>query len=568
MSGGSVAAVTMPRVRHVVIALALLALCAPAAHAAPTAPAAPPIAGGWAGDGIVSAPGGPYLRDSLGRRLQLHGVDLVAKCGGGAVATSAPGTPCVGPAAGPRLAYVFSPNARDPGRRFTARDAATLARLGFNVVRLGIIWEGLEPGPRGIGANDPRYCGAHRAGTPFPSLGSADPYSAAVVRRYLARTDRIIGLLSHAGIRVVLDMHQDGWGSVFADRTSPAPWNGEGAPAWATCTDGRPFEPAPPLWSNAYFNTAVQTAIHHFFQNDVRADLQGQFARVWRAIASHYRHDPDVLGYEIYNEPSDFVDPNFDAELQCFYGGPAHEPASCAGSGEQALRDGLIGTIQSADHHHVVFYEPSVLTDFGLPETIGIAEPLRFRRIALAFHMYGNPESELALDGRERAETGTDQPDGPPAFMDEFGASSDAAATAATVSVADGEQLSWSYWSALQAHDPTGNPFEGLLNQATRRPDRAVAGALAVPYPFATAGRPLTQSYDRATGAFSYSFVAPRPARRVPTEIVLPRGAYPHGYRVRVRGGVVVGSGSPAALLRLVALGHARVVRVTVTRRG
>ncbi len=181
--------------------------------------------------------------------------------------------------------------------------------------------------------------------------------------------------------------------------------------------------------------------------------------------------------------------------------------------------------------------------------------------------MYGNPASQLALVARERAETRTEQPGGPPAFMDEFGASSDAAATAATVGVADGEQLSWSYWSALQAHDPTGNPFEGLLDQATRQPDRAVAAALAVPYPFATAGRPLAQSYDRATGAFSYSFAPARPAGRVPTEIVLARGAYPHGYRVRVQGGLVVGSGSPARLLALVARRHASLVRVTVTRR-
>ncbi len=34
--------------------------------------------------GTVSAPGGPSLRDSYGRRLQLEGVDLVGKCGGGA----------------------------------------------------------------------------------------------------------------------------------------------------------------------------------------------------------------------------------------------------------------------------------------------------------------------------------------------------------------------------------------------------------------------------------------------------------------------------------------------------
>ena len=153
----------------------LLALSAALVLALAAAGAANAAGAGWAGAGIVRAPGGPYLTDAFGRRLQLHGVDLVAKCGGGAVPTSAPGSPCVGPARGPRLAFVLSPTASDPGRRFTAADAATLGRLGFNVVRLGIIWEGLEPGPVGVGPNDPHYCAAHAPGAPFPKLGSADP---------------------------------------------------------------------------------------------------------------------------------------------------------------------------------------------------------------------------------------------------------------------------------------------------------------------------------------------------------------------------------------------------------
>ncbi len=218
--------------RLILVCMLLMTLAAASAHAASTRSAHAPSrtaargATAWAGAGIVRAPGGAFLTDAFGRRLQLHGADLVAKCGGGAVATSAAGSPCVGPASGPRLAFVFSPTASDPGRRFTGADAATLARLGLDFVRLGIIWEGLEPGPKGVGPNDPLYCGAHRSGTPFPALGKADPYNAAVLNAYLARTDRIVSLLAHAGIRVVLDMHQDAWGSAFSNGASPAPWNG------------------------------------------------------------------------------------------------------------------------------------------------------------------------------------------------------------------------------------------------------------------------------------------------------------------------------------------------------
>ena len=53
-------------------------------------------------------------------------------------------------------------------------------------------------------------------GTPFPRLArGTDPYNPATVRAYLARTDRIVALLAHAGLRVIVDMHSDAYGSAF-----------------------------------------------------------------------------------------------------------------------------------------------------------------------------------------------------------------------------------------------------------------------------------------------------------------------------------------------------------------
>ena len=542
-------------------------LVATASARAVMTPARPPrrSADGWAGAGVVRAPGGPFLTDAFGRRLQLHGVDLVAKCGGGAVPTTAVGSPCVGPEQGVEPAFVLSPTASDPGRRFTAVDAATLARLGFNVVRLGIVWEGLEPGPAGAEPNDPRYCTPHQAGTPFAALGASDPFSATRLDDYLARTDRIVALLAHVGIRVLIDMHQDAFGSAFSNSTSNTPWNGEGAPRWATCTSGNAFA-SPLTWHVSYGDPAVESAIHNFFANDVSGDLQGEFARVWQAVALHYRANPEVLGYEIYNEPDDLAVPEFDPELQCDYAGPLNAPLSCAQSGAQALPDGLIGAIQSADRRHVVFFEPAFSANYGTPETIGIAEPLRFSRVALAFHMYGNASTVLSLDASERAASQTEQPGGPAWMMDEFGASGNATAAATTVALADKDELSWSYWSALQLHDPTGDAHEGLLDQNTRRPLPAKARALAVPYPWATAGTPGGQSFDRATATFHYSY-APTRSIRAPTEIMLPPYTYPHGYTVRVRGAVVV-SAADAPVLELSAFRRTPAVYLTVSRRA
>jgi endoglycosylceramidase len=363
----------------------------------------------------------------------------------------------------------------------------------------------------------------------------------------------------------VIDMHQDVWGSSFFYALGATPWNAEGAPPWATCTGGVPFT-APVGWGSGYEAPAVQTAIHHFWANNVRANLQGQLARVWMAVARHYRNDPDVIGYDIFNEPNDFRSKSLDRELQCAYGGPVHEPRSCRASRSDALRTGLIGAIQSADPNHLVLFEPGGDTIFGTSETIGIAEPLRFRRLALAFHVYGAPAQQLALTANERFRTRTDQPGGPPAIMDEFGASNNSALTAATVTLAGAVNLSWSYWSALQLDDPTaGDAYEAVLDQLTRKPIAAQAQALAVPYPWATAGTPGAQAFNRRTGRFTYSYILTPPIA-APTEIMIPRYTYPHGYGVRVRGAKVV-SARDATMLKLSARPGVQRVRVTVTRR-
>ena len=99
-------------------------------HRAAAAPAPPP-------SGRISSPGGPYLYDSSGRVVFFHGVDAVYKY--------AP--------------YELYPDKGKPWNLSVA-DASLMARLGFNVVRLGMTWSGLEPGT--ARANDPAIC-AHGA---------------------------------------------------------------------------------------------------------------------------------------------------------------------------------------------------------------------------------------------------------------------------------------------------------------------------------------------------------------------------------------------------------------------
>ena len=77
---------------------------------------------------------------------------------------------------------------------FSSADANFLAANGFNVVRLGVIYKGVEPSP-----------------------GRYDEH-------YLDQIATTVETLGNAGIRSLLDFHQDAYNEVFG---------GEGFPDWA-----------------------------------------------------------------------------------------------------------------------------------------------------------------------------------------------------------------------------------------------------------------------------------------------------------------------------------------------
>ena len=149
----------------------------------------------------------------------------------------------------------------------TAEDFADLADWGFNLIRLGVIWDGLEPEP-GVYDED-----------------------------YLKGIDQRIEWAGDNGIYVFLDMHQDLYSVQFSD----------GAPEWATQTDGKPHLTDSPVWSDAYFSSpAVQTAWDHFWANSPAVDgigLQDHYANAWQHLAKRYAADTTVIAYDIMNEP-------------------------------------------------------------------------------------------------------------------------------------------------------------------------------------------------------------------------------------------------------------------------
>lgn len=187
-------------------------------------------------NGFVQIEGQKFV-DSDGRQIVLNGINFISK---------------------------------NPNEKYMPKEGAeifqTFKSWGFNCIRLGIIWDGLEPEP--------------------------GQYN----EEYLKEIDKRIQWAADNDIYVFLDMHQDLYGAKFSD----------GAPDWATLDEGQPHYSGP-VWSDSYMiSPAVQTAFDNFWKNTPASDgigLQDHYANLWKHIAKRYSNNTTVIGYDIMNEP-------------------------------------------------------------------------------------------------------------------------------------------------------------------------------------------------------------------------------------------------------------------------
>lgn len=434
---------------------------------------------------------GRWITDRGGRVVILHGTSMVYKV--------APYYPA---AAG-----------------FGADDAAFLASIGFNAVRVGVIWKALEPEP---GVYD---------------------------KRYLDRIAGTVKTLATHGIVSLLDFHQD----LFNER-----FQGEGAPDWAVQDDGIPAQPQLGFPTNYYSMPALQRALEHFWANSPGpggVGLQDWFAAAWRRVAQRFAGNPAVLGYEIFNEPfpgKDFLAcaspsgcSDFDAQLTDFY-------------------RKVDAAIRSVDAQTLVWYEPNVLFNFG---RVTHMSPIGDPRAGFAFHTYCLEHEELGceshattIENAEQYAAGT----GEALMMTEFGATSSVFDLHQVVALADRHMVPWLEWMYCGCNDPTtaARPNEQATVYDPSRPPTGsnlagkTIGALVEAYPQIVAGTPRFWRFDQASRALSFRYTtrAADGRRAFPvgsvTEIAMPALKYPHGYHARVSGGAVVSSvGAP--LLRI-----------------
>jgi endoglycosylceramidase len=457
---------------------------------------------------------GRWITDASGRVFIVHGTNMVYKL--------APYYPSVS--------------------GFGDDDAAFLKSIGFNAVRVGVIWTAVEPQP---GVYDDAYLG----------------HIAATVR-----------MLARHGIVSLLDFHQDQYNERF---------EGEGFPDWSVQDDGLPAEPKLGFGNDYLGMPALSHAFDHFWENSPGpggVGLQDRYAAAWAHVAQLFKGDRSVLGYELMNEPwpgtvwpscvSTSGCPNFDeGSLTPFY---------------LRVRD----AIRPVDPRTLIWYEPNVIFNDGPATYVG---PIQDSRAGFAFHDYCLIEPQTGTN--QGCDTFDDlvfsnavshvQSTGDALMETEFGATDDVSYLTAMVQRADRTMVPWLEWAYCGCSDPTTSgpgDKQAIVRDPAKPPTGSnlvtqTLGALVEPYPQLIAGTPESWSFDTLSKTFTLRYSTARATghgafkRGAVTAVVAPALVYGGHYAASVNGGRVT-SRRGASILQIAACPSVRHVTVTVTPSG
>jgi endoglycosylceramidase len=406
---------------------------------------------------------------------------------------------------------------------FDNADAQFLAENGFNVVRLGVDWAALEPAP---GVYDTSY---------------------------LDSIEQTVQTLGDNGIYTILDMHQDAWSTEFG---------GEGAPAWATETNGATNVSLPfPL--NEFFDPALTQAWDSFWSNADAPNgigLEDNYAQMLEYVANAFNGNSNVAGIEIMNEP----DPASQL-LPTVLGNSYFESQELT-----PFYDQTASAIRAVDPTTPIFYEPDFISSEGLPLNLGTVDQ---PGTVLSFHDY---TGSLSVDNAEAYATAHDIP----AFLTEFGATSTQSTITASMDPANQDLIGWTEYAFTGQNDITTSASPPSIESLVYNPALAPTGdnvntanleTLAEPYPQEVSGTPGTWSFDNGTFQFSYSTEEVDGLGDFPagshTTISVPSVEFPDGYTVSVTGGDVI-STTNAAELVIASNSGATTVSVTVSPTG
>jgi endoglycosylceramidase len=398
---------------------------------------------------------------------------------------------------------------------FSNADAIWLADNGLRVVRVGILATGLMPTP-----------------------GVID-------ERYIAHVAETVKDLGRHGIYSLLDFHQDGFGPEVGD---------DGFPTWMTNTGTAVNNHVGfPLYYAE--DPATQQAFQSFWDNADATDgtsLQADYVSMFHAVAEQFATNPDVLGYDVFNEP--WPGNTWQACLTPPKGCPSLDLSELA-----PVYAKVVAGIRSVGDDHLVFGEPFSLFNFGEAPT-NIPLPGDDPQSGMAFHMYtlGAAQEPAVIDNAVKWSHKT----GGALLNSEWGAVTDSSAIERQADELDSGLVPWIFWSMGEVvKNPELPPTTSNLTAST-------VDALVQPYPLAVAGTPRQLTYTPTDSTLSFRWSTSKPgggsyAPGTTTELVAPSTVYPTGYSVDISGGTVT-SRPCASTITVVNVPGKRAVSLTV----
>ncbi|QBJ97348.1 glycoside hydrolase family 5 protein [Rhodococcus sp. ABRD24] len=443
-----------------------------------------------------------YLKDEDGRSLILRGFNTASS----------------------------SKSAPDGMPKFTEADLEReYAAMGTNFVRFLISWRSVEPAP-----------------------GQYD-------QAYLNRVEERVGWYAERGYKVMLDMHQDVYSGAAipgGDTGNGAGPIGNGAPAWATYTDGLSVEPQD-RWELYYIQPGVMRAFDNFWNTTGKhPELAEHYANAWRAVAERFADNDAVVAYDLMNEPwgGSMIGSPFEA-------GPL-----------AALYQRTTNTIRQVDQDSWVCVAPQAIgVNQGLPSGLTKIDDPRAgeQRIAYCPHLYPLPMdlgsayegpartlTDVTIDAwRADVERVSGVLGGVPVIIGEFGFDTTLPGVVDYIGRVYDEAREMGAGVAYWSSDP--GPWGPYLEDGT---STALVGTVNKPYPRAVAGTPVEWSASDTNLQLTFR---PDPAVTAPTEIYLPQQGFPGA--VNVEGADIVSWDRDSRLLTVRTVGDAASATVKVT---
>jgi len=400
----------------------------------------------------------------------------------------------------------------------------TNTQWGLNVVRMGFQWHMVEP--------------------------TTGHYNEAYIQNVVNFVER----LNRHDVHVILDMHQDCWSPLFCDahgipaeyahgyNSNYKPGGSKAYPEPVTkptydsngqitnCGDVGKHLPG---WATCYITYAIGAAAQRLYDND--QGILDRFGTFWQMMASRVMSYPNVLGYELLNEPwLGDVPLSFEEFLPTNPHWDLWFPKVSDRKNMAKMYKTLHKYIRKVDNNTIIFFEPATGGNLLDAWPVGFDEGpggIEYNdRQALSYHVYCpfvdtkkttnfiqhiianlsigacDVLNDAMYDVRRR-DTAKLKIAG---FLTEFGNAGSGVAAEDTINFAakkmDEFLHSWTYW---------------YLTPDPRDPNSTVIQTLARPFAHKIAGVPTEMEFDPKTKKFTLEYLpcSETPCANHPTEI-------------------------------------------------